>query len=135
MSSGVPVIRQASEGEQFWFAGGGVWTVKASADETGGTFALFEDAMVRGKTTPWHQHPDLDETLIVLEGEIVVRIDGRDHVVGEGGVAFAPRGVPHAFLVTSATARILALLVPGQGEALPLGQRADPLPRRRGAAA
>ena len=37
------------------------------------------------------------------------------HVVAEGGVVVAPRGVPHAFLVTSETARLLCLTVPGTG--------------------
>jgi uncharacterized cupin superfamily protein len=72
---------------------------------------------VQGKTTPLHTHPNLDETLIVLEGEILVYVEGREHWVGPRGVAVAPRGVPHAFLVTSESARILTLQTPGSGEA------------------
>ena len=34
----------------------------------------------------------------------------------QGGLAFAPRGVAHAFMVTSETARVLALQTPGTGE-------------------
>jgi uncharacterized cupin superfamily protein len=59
----------------------------------------------------------LDETLIVLEGEILVYAEGREHRVGPRGVAVAPRGVPHAFMVTSESALILALQTPGSGEA------------------
>jgi quercetin dioxygenase-like cupin family protein len=112
-----PVIRQAGEGEQLWFAGGGVVTFLASVAETGGAFSVLEDRMARGKTTPLHIHPDFDEALYVLEGEILVHVDGQDHPVGAGGLAVAPRGVPHAFLVTSETARLLGLMVPGNGEA------------------
>ena len=36
MSSAVPIIRQAGEGEHLGFAGGGVFTVKATAAETAG---------------------------------------------------------------------------------------------------
>ena len=50
MSTAVPIIRQDGEGEQMWFAGGGVFTWKATAAETGGAFFLIEDHMVRGKT-------------------------------------------------------------------------------------
>ncbi len=110
------VIRQDGEGEELWFAGGGIFTMKATCEETGGSFACWEDEMVRGKTTPLHLHPDFDEALYVLEGEIVVQVDGVDHVVGERGFALAPRGVPHAFLVTSETARILAVIAPGHAE-------------------
>jgi quercetin dioxygenase-like cupin family protein len=117
MSTAVPIIRNAGEGERRWFAGGGVHIMKATAEETDGAFMLLEDQMTRGKTTPLHTHPNLDETLIVLEGEILVYIEGREHRVGPGGVAVALRGVPHAFMVTSESARILALQTPGSGEA------------------
>jgi hypothetical protein len=53
----------------------------------------------------------------VLEGEILMHVDGTQRRVGSAGVAVAPRGVPHAFLVTSELARILALQTPGSGEA------------------
>ena len=115
MSTAVSVIRQEGEGEHLWFAGGGVLTMKATPEETGGAFALFEDREVLGKPTPLHLHPDDDEVSYVLEGEILVYIDGQEHRVGEGGVFVAPRGVPHAFLVTSETARLLCLTVPGTG--------------------
>ena len=91
--------------------------MKATSEETGGAFTLLEDRMVRGKTTPLHVHPNLDETLIVLEGEIVVYAEGREHRVGPRGVAVAPRGLAHAFMVTSESALILVLQTPGSGEA------------------
>ena len=116
MGTAQAIIRQDGEGEQLWFAGGGVFTIKASAEETNGAFTLFEDRVVRGKTTPMHLHPDEDETIYVLEGELLVDIDGEQHRVGQNGVFVAPRGVPHAFLVTSETARLLCVQTPGSGE-------------------
>jgi quercetin dioxygenase-like cupin family protein len=112
----VPVVRHAGEGERFWFAGGGIWTMKASAAETGGAFTLFEDSMVRGKATPLHLHPNEDETFYVLEGELRVYIDGDEHAIGAQATAVFPRGVPHAFLVVSETARVLCVQTPGTGE-------------------
>jgi quercetin dioxygenase-like cupin family protein len=111
------VIRQHGEGEQLWFAGGGVFTMKATAAETDDAFVLWEDTMVQGKTTPLHLHPNEDEALYVLEGELLVHVDGEGHQVGSGGFFLAPRGVPHAFTVTSETARVLTLLTPGRAEA------------------
>ena len=88
------------------------------AAETGGAFSLFEDVLTEGKNTPYHFHPDHDDTVYVLDGELLVNIDGQEHRVGAGGLAFVPRGVPHALLVTSPTARVLALIVPSAtGEA------------------
>src|SRR4029077_46990 len=112
-----PIVRAADEGERLGFYGGGVHTWKATASETGGAFLLFEAVMSRGKTTPLHTHPEVDETLYVLDGEILLHIDGEEQSLGPGAVAMAPRGVPHAFLVTSETARILCLETPGSSEA------------------
>jgi quercetin dioxygenase-like cupin family protein len=106
--------------------------MKATAEETGGAFLLFEDLMAAGKTTPLHVHAGEDETLYVLEGELRVHIDGSEHTVSDGGVAVAPRGIAHAFLVVSDTARVLTLQTPGSAEAFyrgasePASADADP---------
>jgi quercetin dioxygenase-like cupin family protein len=117
MSTVASIVRAEGEGEQLRFWGGGILTIKASAEETRGAFLLFEDSMAQGKTTPLHIHADEDETLYVLEGELLVHIDGTDYAVGQHGVAVALRGVPHAFLVTSPRARVLTLQTPGTAEA------------------
>jgi quercetin dioxygenase-like cupin family protein len=111
------IIREKGEGERLWFAGGGVHIWKATAAETNGAFILVEDRMTQGKTTPLHTHPNVDETLIVLEGEILVYAEEREHRVGPHGVAVATRGDAHAFMVTSESALILTLQTPGSGEA------------------
>lgn len=117
MDTETAIVRADGEGERLRFLGGGLITMKATAAETGGAFLLFEDHMAKGKTTPLHRHDNEDELLYVLEGELLVHIDGVDHRVGPHGLALARRGVPHAFLVTSPTARILTLLTPGSAEA------------------
>src|SRR4051794_31614698 len=117
ISRPAPIIRGNADGERRWFYGGGVHTWKATSQETNGAFLLFEDSMEHGKATPLHTHPDSDETMIVLEGEIVMHMDGADHQIGAGGVAVAPRDVPHAFLVVSTTARLLCLHTPGTCQA------------------
>jgi quercetin dioxygenase-like cupin family protein len=114
----VPVVRADGEGERLWFFGGGTHTWKATAAETGGAFSLFEDVMTQGKTTPYHRHPDHDEVAYVLDGELLVNIEGEEHRLRKGGVVAVPRGIQHALLVTSPVARILALITPGgSGEA------------------
>lgn len=113
-TAAIPVVRNTDEGERRVFAGGGLHIWKATAEETGGAFMMFEDRLTCGKVTPLHIHPDSDETMVVLEGEIVMHIDGEDHAVTAGGVAMAPRNVPHAFKVTDPDgARILCLHTPG----------------------
>ena len=116
MSGREAIVRNAGEGELRWFSGGGVHRWLATAEETGGSYLLFEDTMVGGKVTPLHTHPDVEETMIVLEGEILMHLDGAERQVGAGGMAMVPRGMPHAFLVTSEQAKILCLIAPGVGQ-------------------
>jgi quercetin dioxygenase-like cupin family protein len=106
------IVRDGGEGEKLWFHGGGVHTWKVTAAETHGLLGVVEDVLERGKMTPLHAHPDSDEVVYVLEGEILVHTDGAPRTVSKGGVIFNPRGVPHAFAVTSERARILSMMTP-----------------------
>src|SRR4051812_25644264 len=117
------VVRGADEGEQRWFYGGGVHSWKATAEETAGAVLLFEDRMDHGKVTPLHTHPS-DETMVVLSGEIVMHLAGVDHRVSAGGIAVAPRGVPHAFMVIADDTRLLCMHTPGTCEAFYRGASA-----------
>ena len=108
------LVRATDDGERRWFLGGGLHIWKATEADTDGAFILFEDRMDHGKVTPLHIHPDSDETMIVLEGEILMHLDGEEHTVSAGGIASARRGVPHAFKVSGLDgARLLCLHTPG----------------------
>lgn len=112
MSTAQPVVADANAGEVLWFGGGSV-TFKVTAEQSDGVYAVIHDRMPRGKTTPLHLHPNFDETLYVIEGELVVHIDGVDHVACAGAVTSVPRGVPHALLVTSEEVQIVVFVTPG----------------------
>ena len=116
MNAAVPIIRAHDQGDRQSFFGGGLHTWKLLAEETQGTFFLFEDALGRGKATPFHRHPEADEMTYVLEGDIVVNVDGKESRVSAGGMSFVPKGTPHAFLVVSDDARLLTLQTPGIGQ-------------------
>ena len=94
-------VRDSGEGEQRWFCGGGKHTWLATSEETGGAFLLFEFVGEQGKVTPVHIHPASDETFYILDGEILLDLDGERRALSTGGVVVVPRGVPHAFMVTS----------------------------------
>src|SRR3954462_2316965 len=49
MSNAIPITRQAEEGERMCFAGGGVFTWKATAAETGGAVTPIEGVVGGGK--------------------------------------------------------------------------------------
>ena len=100
----------AEDGERLRFGEVEV-LVKASAENTGGAFALFvEDEPA---DTPLHVHEREDELFYVLEGEHVFQVGDEEHRVGPGGLVFAPRGIPHAQRrVVPRTGRVLVLTAP-----------------------
>jgi quercetin dioxygenase-like cupin family protein len=70
-------VRDSGEGEKRWFCGGGRHTWLATSEETGGAFLLVEFDGEQGKVTPVHIHPASDETFYILDGEILLYLDGR----------------------------------------------------------
>lgn len=109
----VPIVRNAGEGDRQTFSGGGIHLWKLLAEETGDAFFLFEDTMVKDKTTPLHLHPEAHEMTYVIDGEIEIEAAGNRSRVRSGGMSFVPKGVPHAFIVVSAEARLITLQSPG----------------------
>jgi mannose-6-phosphate isomerase-like protein (cupin superfamily) len=100
----------AEEGERLSFGEVEI-LIKASAESTGGAFALFEES--EPEDTPLHIHEHEDELFYVLEGEHVFQVGDREFRIGPGGLVFAPRGVPHSQKrVVPWTGRVLVLTAP-----------------------
>src|SRR4051794_5176442 len=113
MISAISAVTPQEAGENLWF-GGGLVIMKVTSEQSGGVLCIIEHAASRGKTTPLHLHPDHDETVYVLEGELLLHIDGVEHTAGPGAVVWVPRGTPHALLVTSELARSVWFVTPGE---------------------
>jgi quercetin dioxygenase-like cupin family protein len=116
MSAVAAIVLADREGEHLWFDGG-LLTFKATGVQTAGAVLLLEVLQPEGKTPPLHVHPEADETFYVLEGDLLVHVDGTEHRVHQGGVLVVPRGAPHTFVVTSQTARMLLAFTPASGVA------------------
>ena len=85
--------------------------LKASAETTGGSFSIVEEA--EPLDTPPHVHANEDELFIVLEGDHEFTVGEATYAVGPGAVVFAPRGVPHSHRrVVPRTGRFLTLVSP-----------------------
>ena len=112
IDSAATVVRHAEDIDHYLWAGATRMSVVLDAQDTGGQFALLDQHGARGDATPLHRHQQEDEAFYVLEGEITAVAGDERHEVGPGSALFLPRGVPHAFLVTSETARLLTVVVP-----------------------
>jgi quercetin dioxygenase-like cupin family protein len=108
-----PVLSERDAGEMLWF-GGGLLIFKVTSAQSGGALLMFEHSAARGKPTPLHIHPDHDETCYVLEGELLLHMDGVERTAGPGSTVYIPRGVPHAMFVTSEVERSLWVVTPGE---------------------
>jgi quercetin dioxygenase-like cupin family protein len=108
----VAAFSAPGDGEALWFFGLLV-TVKVSGGHPGSNFCLTEQVGRRGVATPLHLQRDDDETFHVLDGEVTFFLGDADPVMARAGAtAFIPAGQPHAFAVTSDTARWLNLTTP-----------------------
>jgi quercetin dioxygenase-like cupin family protein len=100
------------EGEALWFFGG-LATVKASAEQTGGGFSISEQEFPKGMATPLHSQPEDDETFYVLEGDLTFYLkDSQPLTASTGSFVRLPAGTVHAYQVDSETARWLDLTTP-----------------------
>ena len=111
-------ITRAGEGHQgrSWNILGQRYFPKASCDTT---FA-FETNSDPGQHVPVHIHPNQDEFILVLDGELDLKLDGVWSKAMAGDLVRMPRGVPHDYFNKSdAPARALFWVSPaGRLEAL-----------------
>ena len=106
----LPYGLDVAGGERLRFSGAEV-LIKASAETTGGSFSIVEE--ISPLDTPRHVHEREDELFFVLEGEHVFEIGDDEFRLGPGGLAFGPRGIPHAQRrVVPRTGRTLTMCSP-----------------------
>ena len=91
--------------------------VRATGDETGGSYDLIELTIPPGPgVTPLHVHHDNDEAMYVVEGVLTAQLGDDRHVLTRGSYALAPRGLPHTYRNSGdEPARVLFTLTPGNG--------------------
>ncbi|MDX6597165.1 MAG: hypothetical protein QOE87_1052 [Gaiellales bacterium] len=113
MSSPAPSLQSAAplEGDAIWF-NGALQNIKVPGEWSGDAFSLVEVASTQGRATGLHTDPS-HETFYVLEGELLFHVDGQELPAAAGQTVAIRRGVPHAFLVVSETARFLVINTPG----------------------
>src|SRR5215475_5077610 len=107
-----PYRLAAAEGiADVWWKSGRI-TVKTAGAETANAFSQIETDDPRGSGPPLHLHHNEDETFYVLEGEVTIQVGDERVDLAAGDFLFAPREVPHAYLVRSERARMLCTTSP-----------------------
>lgn len=97
----MPIIANADAPEIPWRPGYHNFTL--AGRDAGLRCSASYSVVEPGAGAPLHFHTDVDEVLIVLEGEIEFRLGDETRVVGAGHTVAIPAGVPHAFVVVGST--------------------------------
>ena len=89
--------------------------IKATSEDTGGSFFLSETTVAPGfPGPPLHRHSKLTDMFYVLEGTLTIQVEDEVHEAGPGTFACFPPGVAHTFRNESdAPARFLNFNTPG----------------------
>ncbi len=106
-----PVLGRRSLQNTYRYAGGTI-SILISGEDTGGVFSIWEGKQKPGSEPPLHVHHGNDETFVVLEGRMRIRIGDSVYDAGPGDIVFAPKGIPHAFKIQSEYARALTVCTP-----------------------
>lgn len=93
-----PYANHRDEGEHLSFLGTSTW-MRATGEQTGRLLAVFEQLIPPGVGVPWHLHHNEDESLYVIDGEILFIVGDEQKRIsaGPGTYVFGPRGIPHGF--------------------------------------
>jgi mannose-6-phosphate isomerase-like protein (cupin superfamily) len=110
-----PYALRRNEGPAVWIVDA-LDSIKATAEQTGGRFAVIEAMERQGSGPPLHVHQKEDEGYYVLEGQYSFFIGDESIEAPEGTWVYAPKGIPHTFRCESPTGRVLMLIVPGGWE-------------------
>src|ERR1700759_487788 len=116
------------EGRALWFTTNRI-TIKATAEDTGGAFGLWESFVPPGSSPALHVHRREEETFWVLDGRLTIRCGDRTFSAGPGSLAVLPRNAPHTFVAERASP---PLPLPTAGGAGVLLRRRRPPSRDRG---
>ncbi len=108
---------------------------KVTGEDTGGAFDYFIVEVAPKGGPPLHVHRKQEETIQVVKGRFKIRIGDGIFYLEEGGFAYLPSKIPHAFLnLTDQPGEIIVVYTPGGGhkfyeELGPLTRGASPDPR------
>jgi len=111
-----PKALAAGEGVRLESGPGRDLIFKATGEDTGGAFDFFIVEVAPKGGPPLHVHHAREEAIHVLKGRYKIRVGDEIFHCGEGGFAYLPAKLPHAFLnLTDEAGEIIVVYTPGGG--------------------
>jgi quercetin dioxygenase-like cupin family protein len=106
-----PYRVEAQNAPAYWLQGI-LWTVLATADQTGGSYSLMEELCSLNSGPPPHTHQQ-DESLYIIEGEVTLVAGSEKMTAKAGSLAYIPAHCVHSFRVDADNTRLLNFYFPG----------------------
>ncbi len=108
------IVLAADDGLRMQSGPGRDLVFKVTGEDTGGALDYFIVEVGPHGGPPLHVHHRQEEAIHVLKGRFKVRIGDDVFELEEGGFAYLPSEVPHAFLnLTDQPAEIIVVYTPG----------------------
>ncbi len=110
------IVLKDGEGMKLQSGPGRDLIFKVTGEDTNGAFDYFIVQVAPHGGPPLHVHHFQEETIHVLKGRFKIRIGDSIYYVNEGGFAYLPSKVPHAFLnLTDEAGEVIVVYTPGGG--------------------
>lgn len=111
-----PRALAAGEGVRLGSSPGRDLIFKVTGEETNGALDFFIVEVAPRNGPPLHVHHTRDEVIYVLKGRYKVRVGDEIVHCEEGGFAYLPAKLPHAFLnLTDDEGEVIVVYTPGGG--------------------
>ena len=105
-------IAQDADHQAIEWLDGSVMTILLDSEKTDGQLTMVRTRGAGRGGSPIHIHDHEDEMFLMLEGSGIFWAGDERHELSAGGVTFLPRGLPHAFRMTSSYIDYITLCTP-----------------------
>ena len=105
-------LAQPEQQQKLEWLDGGTLAMLLDAQATDGQLMMGRFDVAKGEAPPYHKHTREDEVFLLIKGTALVWCDDQEYELAEGGVVFLPKGIPHAYRITSDKADLLMINTP-----------------------
>ncbi|MFD9902781.1 cupin domain-containing protein [Streptomyces sp. NPDC059063] len=105
-------LAQGDQHQRLEWLSGSTLSLLLDGAATDGQLTVGRFDVEKGEAPPFHLHTREDEVFLLLSGSALVWYGEEEYELGEGGIVYLPRGVPHAYRITSERADLLMMCTP-----------------------
>jgi quercetin dioxygenase-like cupin family protein len=105
-------LAQPEHQQQLEWLDGSTLAILLDGAASDGQLMIGRFDVSEGEAPPYHMHTHEDEVFLLIKGTALVWADDQQSELTEGGIAFLPKNIPHAYRITSKKADLLVINTP-----------------------